>query len=77
MAKTLSVRTTGATWVSEEDYESSHPTINYDWWTYDEYKEWLELEKKNLQEMADEHTMVETSEGPFRVDTGNDRSVYC
>ena len=26
----------GATWVSEEDYESSHPTINYDWWTYDE-----------------------------------------
>ena len=31
----------GATWVSEEDYESSHPTINYDWWTYDEYKEWL------------------------------------
>lgn len=55
----------GATWVSEEDYESSHPTINYDWWTYDEYKEWLELEKKNLQEMADEHTMVETSEGRF------------
>ena len=49
----------GATWVSEEDYESSHPTINYDWWTYDEYKEWLELEKKNLQEMA------ETSEGRF------------
>ena len=32
---------------------------------YDEYKEWLELEKKNLQEMADEHTMVETSEGRF------------
>ena len=55
----------GATWVSEEDYESSYPTINYDWWTYDEYKEWLELEKKNLQEMADEHTMVETSEGRF------------
>ena len=55
----------GATWVSEEDYESSHPTINYDWWTYDEYKEWLELEKKNLQEMADEHTMVETSESRF------------
>ena len=51
--------------MSEEDYESSHPTINYDWWTYDEYKEWLELEKKNLQEMADEHTMVETSEGRF------------
>lgn len=28
----------GATWVSEEAYNSSHPAINYEWWTYDEYK---------------------------------------
>lgn len=55
----------GTTWVSEEAYDNSHPSINYEWWTYDEYKEWMELEKKNLQEMADEHTMVETSEGRF------------
>ena len=55
----------GTTWVSEEDYNNSHPTINYEWWTYDEYREWLELEKKNLQEMADDHTIVETSEGSF------------
>ena len=55
----------GASWVSEEDYDNSHPAISYEWWTYDEYKEWLEQEKKNLQEMADDHTMVETSEGTF------------
>lgn len=28
-------------------------------------KVWLEQEKKTLQEMADEHTRVETSEGTF------------
>lgn len=55
----------GATWVPEEDYENSHSAINYEWWTYDEYKSWLEQEKETLQEMADEHTMVETSEGFF------------
>lgn len=43
----------GKTWVSEEAYNSSHPMISYEWWTYDEYKAWLEQEKKNLQEMAD------------------------
>ncbi len=51
--------------MSEEDYDNSHPAINYEWWTYDEYKEWLEQEKKTLQEMADEHAMAETSEGSF------------
>lgn len=55
----------GVTWISEEDYNNSHPTTNYEWWTYDEYKVWLEQEKKTLQEMADDHTMVETSEGAF------------
>ena len=55
----------GVTWVPEEDYENSHLVINYEWWTYDEYKAWREQEKKNLQEMADEHTMAENSEGSF------------
>lgn len=53
----------GESWVSEEEYNSSHPAVSYEWWTYDEYKVWLEQEKKNLQKMADEHTEVETSEG--------------
>ncbi len=55
----------GITWVPEEDYDNSHPAIDYEWWTYDEYKSWLEQEKKTLQEMADEHAMAETSEGYF------------
>lgn len=55
----------GKTWVSEEAYNNSHPMIRYEWWTYEEYKAWLEQERKNLQEMADEHTKVETSEGSF------------
>lgn len=63
--KTFVSEDNGASWVSEEDYDNSHPAISYEWWTYDEYKEWLEQEKKNLQEMADDHTMVETSEGSF------------
>lgn len=53
----------GKSWVSENEYNSSHPAVSYEWWTYDEYKVWLEKEKKTLQEMADEHTVVETSEG--------------
>lgn len=63
--KTLVSEDNGASWMSEEDYNNSHPAINYEWWTYDEYKEWLEQEKKTLQEMADEHAMAETSEGSF------------
>lgn len=63
--KTFVSEDNGANWMSEEDYNNSHPAINYEWWTYDEYKEWLEQEKKTLQEMADEHAMAETSEGSF------------
>lgn len=55
----------GVTWLSDEDYDNSHPTIDYKWWNYNEYKAWLEQEKKSLQEMADDHTMVETNEGSF------------
>lgn len=44
--KTFVSEDNGASWMSEEDYNNSHPAINYEWWTYDEYKEWLEQEKK-------------------------------
>ena len=45
--KTFVSEDNGASWMSEEDYNNSHPAINYEWWTYDEYKEWLEQEKEN------------------------------
>lgn len=63
--KTFVSEDNGATWISEEEYEKNHKAINYEWWTYDEYKTWLEQEKKTLQEMADEHTEVKTSKGSF------------
>lgn len=63
--KTFVSEDQGETWVSEEEYEKKHPAVNYEWWTYDQYKAWLEQEKKTLQEMADEHTQVETSAGAF------------
>ena len=35
--KTFVSEDNGASWMSEEDYNNSHPAINYEWWTYDEY----------------------------------------
>lgn len=66
----------GATWVSEEDYESSHPTINYDWWTYDEYKEWLELERKIFKKWRMSTQWLKPAKA---VSSGhrNDRPVHC
>jgi beta-lactamase regulating signal transducer with metallopeptidase domain len=39
----------GRTWMSEEDYARAYPTPEVEWWTYDEYKEWLDNEKIQLQ----------------------------
>ena len=41
----------GKTWMSEEEFEKAHPTPEVVWWTYDEYKEWLDNEKIQLQSM--------------------------
>lgn len=53
----------GETWVSESDYEKENPVSAIEWWTYDEYKAWAEQEKSEMQKMADEKAVVETSEG--------------
>ena len=45
----------GKTWMSEERYQAEYGSWGDDWqvewWTYEDYKAWLEQEKKNLQEM--------------------------
>lgn len=45
----------GDTWLSEESYQAQYGGWGDDWtvewWTYDEYKAWLEQEKVNLQEI--------------------------
>lgn len=35
--------------MEESEYLEKYPTPEVEWWTYDEYKEWLENEKKELQ----------------------------
>ncbi|MDE7219888.1 MAG: peptidoglycan DD-metalloendopeptidase family protein [Oscillospiraceae bacterium] len=45
----------GRTWMSEERYHAEYGSWGDDWqvewWTYEEYKAWLEQEKKDLQEV--------------------------
>ncbi len=40
--------------LTDEEYEQRFPTLNVEWWTYDEYAQWLEHEKAQLQEMIGE-----------------------
>lgn len=44
----------GKTWMSEEEFKKAYPTPEVVWWTYDEYKEWLDNEKIQLQDMIGE-----------------------
>ena len=53
----------GETWMSASDYEKENTVSAIEWWTYDEYKAWAEQEKADMQKMADEKAVVETSEG--------------
>ena len=40
--------------MTEEEYEQRFPTLDVEWWTYEEYKAWLETEKEQLQSMIGE-----------------------
>lgn len=44
----------GQTWMDEEEYQKMYPTPDIIWWTYDEYKEWLDNEKIQLQSIIGE-----------------------
>lgn len=50
----------GKTWMSEERYQAEYGDWGdgwqVEWWTYKEYKAWLEQEKKDLQEMIGERS---------------------
>ena len=35
--------------LSEEEFEQQYPSPVIEWWTYDEYKNWLDNEKETLQ----------------------------
>ena len=40
--------------LNEEEFEQQYPTSDIEWWTYEEYKDWLENEKVQLQSMIGE-----------------------
>ncbi|MCI7472879.1 MAG: M56 family metallopeptidase [Clostridiales bacterium] len=40
--------------MEESEYLKKYPVPEVEWWTYEEYKEWLENEKKELQSMLGE-----------------------
>ncbi|MDO4350832.1 MAG: M56 family metallopeptidase [Eubacteriales bacterium] len=40
--------------LTDEEYEARFPSPDVEWWTYDEYKAWLENEKVELQSMIGE-----------------------
>lgn len=45
----------GNTWISQKEFEEEYPTHNIEWWTYDEYAEYIEQQKVSLQEMVNNH----------------------
>ena len=40
--------------LTDEEYEKRFPTPDVEWWTYEEYKAWLEEQKIQLQSMIGE-----------------------
>ena len=40
--------------LNAEEFEQQYPTSDIEWWTYEEYKAWLENEKVQLQSMIGE-----------------------
>ncbi len=46
--------------LTDAEFEKLYPTQDIEWWTYDEYKAWLENEKVNLQSMIGEKGYTNT-----------------
>lgn len=44
----------GKTYLDEEEFRSQYPVPDVEWWTYEEYKAWLDNEKVALQGMIGE-----------------------
>lgn len=44
----------GKTFLDEKEFNEIYPSQEVEWWTYEEYKEWLDNERKVLQDMLGE-----------------------
>lgn len=45
----------GGTWMTENEFNTRFPMPEVEWWTYDEYKAWLDNEKIQLQDIVGGH----------------------
>lgn len=50
--------------MTDAEFEARFPTPNVEWWTYDEYKAWLDNEKVQLQSLLGERAWTST-DGSF------------
>ena len=50
--------------LTDAEFEALYPTPDIEWWTYDEYKAWLDSEKVQLQEMLGQEGWT-SGEGSF------------
>ena len=50
--------------LTDEEFEARFPTPNVEWWTYDEYKAWLDNEKVQLQSLLGEEAWT-SGDGSF------------
>lgn len=50
--------------LTDAEFEARFPTTNVEWWTYDEYKAWLENEKVQLQGLLGEEAWT-SGDGSF------------
>lgn len=56
----------GETWISKTEFEKTHPTSNIEWWTYDDYADFIEQQKIELPKLADTQAKGSTqSRGDF------------
>jgi beta-lactamase regulating signal transducer with metallopeptidase domain len=44
----------GQTWIDAEEYEKQYPVFNVLWWTYDDYKEFVDLNREALPALIGE-----------------------
>lgn len=44
----------GETFFNEKEFDEKYPSPEVEWWTYEEYKEWLDNERIQLQSMLGE-----------------------
>ncbi len=71
----------GKTWMGEDEYLKLYPTPEVEWWTYDEYKAWMEQTLSDMQALVgDTNTGYYDKEGNLhsitQEDVDNSRANY-